>query len=1338
LGTVFTKTLGVAIIGALVLAPLPPFSNPAPVERVENAKQAYNSSGYEPAPVVARYRAGEPVPVFTPAQLVEETSLEPAPVEAGIPFALATQATSTVDTVLPAAKVAKRTPSSKRAGVPATVIAAEQVALGLNTSEIVEVALDADANIVETVDTHGAKTAAEYNDLGDPVKITSPDGAVTYYSYDGDGNLTGIYNEKPQVVARFSWSDPIASIGTFFSSFGRALAGDDASSQTAIGYEEGNLTGATDASGEISFEYDEFGNLAAEENTGGDYTVYEYDELGNVIGKEVVVPAASETVSGISRFLAGIHLSGLAQYVARAYADEEELAQTVSLGYDERNNLDSFAVSLGDAIPAESTAIETPSIAAPAASSTPPIEVIAPIASSTETSLPTEAIAPAASSTEASSPTEPLIPEPAVVPSESVSAPEEVLQNVVSFLAAPVRAIIAWAGLRMARALADELIIEVAPESIAPSDPLSSIVIWNTIDALDNIVETENQKGEITKYEYNTRTDSPIGRSFFSSTGTKLAQVEYSLAANINRWVSRTENGSTESYEYDADGELIRVSGSASASYAYDDRGNRTESADANGTSRYTYDGNRLVSVEGGAGTRSYEYDTNGSVSAIRDSVKGTTSFKYTEKNAVSEIELPDGSRITYTYDAFNRRIGKTTPSGTELYQYEGKNPTRVTDESGTVLRQYIYDPKGNLMAIVKNSEVYSVLLDPHGSVIALTDSASNVVTRFSYDVWGRPNATDTNLTDFYYASGYYESTAGLYLLGPRTYDPSIGRFLQKDPLAGSLIDAISQNEYVYAGNDPINKVDPTGHSAEDVNVGQSPKAIAASARNSAQQMKPSIEAAEQEIAELEAVTEASEETLRRLETARLALESARGARAELLSIANDNEAHVARREAEVAEEAALDAAWIASQEAPPIVPTVTNEVMEPESASSTPQVPEPAVNEPSIVPEIAPVDPGPISYLSTLVSESIWEYLPKVEAKSKKSKKAKKKKAPPPPKKKKAEKKKAPPKKSKAELAKEAKAQKQAEAAKNLKKVQEAQRKQDEAAAALQKATAKKAPVPTPKVTALAQSTKQQVTSLKSAPAVPAAKQNPLDKLTSPGLNAKIAKAGLSLSSITSKELEKIAKGITAVKDKAAYQSVLANIRASELSAAGKAKIDPIVNSQPVKNAQYGLALCSFDPTIIGGSCGLLDGVLYSLQGNGISAGLSFGGAIPVVGFASDAAKSARLAENVAKSGSVVARVTSLRLTELRPTHYVDKSAKEMQKFVDDVRVNGVRESIKYIEEGGVKYIVDGHHRYFAALKVGLKEVPAERVSYPYAGYRSTLDLVLDGKMPGYWLFIK
>ncbi len=62
------------------------------------------------------------------------------------------------------------------------------------------------------------------------------------------------------------------------------------------------------------------------------------------------------------------------------------------------------------------------------------------------------------------------------------------------------------------------------------------------------------------------------------------------------------------------------------------------------------------------------------------------------------------------------------------------------------------------------------------------------------------------------YASGYYDVSTGLYKFGIRYYDAVTGRWTQRDPVGGSLLETTKANPYVYT-DDPINMVDPSGKS---------------------------------------------------------------------------------------------------------------------------------------------------------------------------------------------------------------------------------------------------------------------------------------------------------------------------------------------------------------------------------------------------------------------------------------------------------------------------------------------------------------------------------------------
>src|SRR5262249_43705722 len=103
-------------------------------------------------------------------------------------------------------------------------------------------------------------------------------------------------------------------------------------------------------------------------------------------------------------------------------------------------------------------------------------------------------------------------------------------------------------------------------------------------------------------------------------------------------------------------------------------------------------------------------------------------------------------------------------------------------------------------------------LEDYLGSTRCVTDAQGNVVARYSYSTFGMPRLTEgATQTDFLYAGEQWDADAQLIYLRSRYYDPEIGRFLSADRLPGSPSKPASFNEYVYAGNDPVNNIDPLG-----------------------------------------------------------------------------------------------------------------------------------------------------------------------------------------------------------------------------------------------------------------------------------------------------------------------------------------------------------------------------------------------------------------------------------------------------------------------------------------------------------------------------------------------
>ena len=226
-----------------------------------------------------------------------------------------------------------------------------------------------------------------------------------------------------------------------------------------------------------------------------------------------------------------------------------------------------------------------------------------------------------------------------------------------------------------------------------------------------------------------------------------------------------------------------------------------------------------------------YSYDSDGNLT----SGAGRT-LTYTAFNVAASI-VQGSTSLCFAYDSEHSRIKETVTSATcaapdpnaALTTYLNDPTSGVLSEklvvgSTTTWHDYI-KAEGQIVAervaVAGGSTSFLYFtLDSLGSIAVVADQNGNVTERDSYDAWGRrrnPNGTDNascsiaSATTRGFTNQEELDQVCLVNLNARLYDPTVGRFMSADPVAGDPSIGQELNRYSYVLNNPLSLTDPSG-----------------------------------------------------------------------------------------------------------------------------------------------------------------------------------------------------------------------------------------------------------------------------------------------------------------------------------------------------------------------------------------------------------------------------------------------------------------------------------------------------------------------------------------------
>ena len=192
-----------------------------------------------------------------------------------------------------------------------------------------------------------------------------------------------------------------------------------------------------------------------------------------------------------------------------------------------------------------------------------------------------------------------------------------------------------------------------------------------------------------------------------------------------------------------------------------------------------------------------------------------------------------NGDTITYKYGADGLRTQKTVNDVTTKYTYASGLLVSQTDGTNTL--NFSYTADGTPRTVKFNNTTYYYICNLQGDVQSIVHANGGAVVEYVYDTWGNLiSATGTLaltlgvLNPFRYRGYVYDSETGLYYVSSRYYDPEIGRWINADGQLTTGSDLTGLNLFAYCGNNPVNRIDPTGEAWWHWALGAAVVAVAA------------------------------------------------------------------------------------------------------------------------------------------------------------------------------------------------------------------------------------------------------------------------------------------------------------------------------------------------------------------------------------------------------------------------------------------------------------------------------------------------------------------------------
>ena len=329
------------------------------------------------------------------------------------------------------------------------------------------------------------------------------------------------------------------------------------------------------------------------------------------------------------------------------------------------------------------------------------------------------------------------------------------------------------------------------------------------------------------------------GRPTNIGFGSLTQQLSFDLAGRVTGRKVRYGNEpyiQNAAYEYDeATGNMTMRTDSIyghEEAIAYDHLNRLCEA----GSDSYAYDTKGNMARRCGVGDYAYDVARPFAVSQVPFNAMIPQREQFISYNALQQPDsiIEGGATASFTYGAdlqrSSMRISRHGNAITTRY-YDGSYNSVERKQGCAILRKQILYLAGDAYtapaAIVRDYgssswQLRHIIRDNQNSIMAVTDTAGNVLERNSYDPWGvrrdpasltpyAPGEEPELLLGRGYGSHEHLGDFGLINMNARLYDPTLCRFLSPDPVVQSPFTPQNLNRYAYCLNNPLRYTDPSG-----------------------------------------------------------------------------------------------------------------------------------------------------------------------------------------------------------------------------------------------------------------------------------------------------------------------------------------------------------------------------------------------------------------------------------------------------------------------------------------------------------------------------------------------